>query len=62
MVPTLKEEDGWLFETEAMAQLSVVTGVPKLLMVAEQSPAPTLTEMFAGQMMVGSSVSVTVTV
>ena len=53
---------GWLLVTEAMVQLSAVTGVPMLAMVAVQVPAPTFTVSGAGQVIVGRMLSTTVTV
>jgi len=44
---------GALFETEATQQLSSVTGVPRTI------GSPTLAVTFAGQVIVGSSVSIT---
>ena len=43
-------------------QLSVAVGVPKFTLVAEHNPASAATLTFEGQLMIGFSVSVTVTV
>ena len=53
-----------MFETVATEQLSAVTGVPSAAAstVAVQVPAPTFTVIFAGQVIVGLILSITVTV
>ena len=53
---------GALFVTEATVQLSAVIGEPRTTPVAEQVPDPAATVTSAGQVIVGSSISVTVTV
>src|SRR6185436_13225505 len=53
---------GALLVTEATAQLSPVTGMPRLTPVAEQELVLAETVTSAGQMMVGGSGSFTVTV
>ena len=50
-----------MFVTVAIPQLSAVTGVPRLT-VAKQTPGSVLTTIAAGQVIVGSWVSLTVTV
>ena len=54
--------EGALFVTEATEQLSPETGTPKATPLAVQRPASTLTLNPAGQAIVGTSLSVTVTV
>ena len=51
-----------MFVVEATEQLSAVTGVPSDATVATQVPAFTFTVMFAGQVIVGLMLSITVTV
>ena len=46
----------------ATEQLSAVTGVPRATVVAVQEPPAVLTVTFAGQAIVGTCVSTTVTV
>src|SRR5258708_2297873 len=60
LVPAAKS-DGALLVTEATAQLSLVTGAPRATLVAPQ-PALAETVTSAGQVMVGDSVSLMVTV
>ena len=55
-------DDGWLFVTLATPQLSPVVGEPKDETTAEQFPASLLTLILDGQLIVGFSLSVTVTV
>ena len=52
---------GALLVTEATAQLSAVTGTPNTTPLAVHSPASVFTATFAGQVIVGFSISVTVT-
>src|ERR1041385_5949575 len=53
---------GALLVTLATAQLSAVTGLPRLRLLIEQEPAGALVRMLAGQAIVGSWVSRTITV
>ena len=50
-----------LFDTEAIPQLSDVSGVPGLMIVAEHRPLAAFTFRLDGQAIVGSWLSVTVT-
>ena len=52
---------GALFTTEAMPQLSSVTGVPRLAPLAPHWPLVAFTDAGSGQAMVGGWLSVTVT-
>src|SRR5207249_8228855 len=61
LVPTGKS-DGALLVTVTGPQLSATVGVPKVTLVAPHRPAEALTATRAGQEMVGSWVSLTITV
>ena len=61
MVVPIPKVAGALLVTLAMPQLSLVTGVPRLT-VAKHDPASAATVMFSGHVMVGFSLSDTVTV
>ena len=62
VVPTGYVVDAWSLVTDAIAQLSVVTGVPILATVAEQSPASAVWFTVDGQLTTGASLSVTMMV
>ena len=57
VVTPIRKVAGASFETDATAQLSAVTGVPRAT-VAKQSPASVVAVMFEGQAMLGTSLSV----
>ena len=61
VVPT-GYEDGALFVVDATPQLSLVDGVPNATPLAAHDPASADAETFAGQVITGACVSVTVTV
>ena len=61
VVPTGYVVDAWSLVTDAIAQLSDVTGVPSEAIVAEHDPRSAVCVISAGQVITGFSVSVTVT-